>query len=54
MIIIKKSLPVMGVSGFEDSFLQSGTNTVISLWPRFLNQSTQMRIPLQENRSLFP
>lgn len=46
--------PEMGLSGFEASFLQSGTKTVTSRCPRFKNQSTQILMPLHENLSLLP
>ena len=42
------------MSGFEDSFLHFGTNTVMSLCPRAWNHLTQIRIPLQEKTSLLP
>ena len=44
----------MGTSGRGCSFLQDGTNTVISVWPRSRNQFTARRIPRQEKTSLFP
>lgn len=46
--------PVMGTSGRGCSFLQDGTNTVMSVWPRSRNQFTARRMPRQENTSLFP
>lgn len=46
--------PVMGTSGRGCSFLQDGTNTVMSVWPRSRNQFTARRIPRQEKTSLFP
>ena len=46
--------PVVGVSGLDDSLRHMGTKTVISLWPRLRNQSTQILMPRQENRSLLP
>ena len=45
---------MMGTSGRGCSFLQDGTNTVISVWPRSRNQFTARRIPRQEKTSLFP
>lgn len=48
------SLPVMRASGLDCSFLQAGTNTVISLCPFSKNHSTASWIPRQENTSLFP
>lgn len=50
----KISWSAIGLSILEVSFLHLGTNTVISLCPLDLNQSTQILIPLQENISLFP
>lgn len=47
-------LPVMTASGLDCSFLQAGTNTVISLCPFSKNHSTASWIPRQENTSLFP
>lgn len=46
--------PVMGTSGRGCSFLQDGTNTVMSVWPRSRNQFTASRMPRQEKTSLFP
>lgn len=46
--------PVMGTSGRGCSFLQDGTNTVMSVWTRSRNQFTARRIPRQEKTSLFP
>ena len=51
---LQKYLPVIGDSGFEDSFRHVGTNTEIFLCPRFRKKSTAITIPLQEKRSLFP
>lgn len=47
-------IPVMGTSGRGCSFLQDGTNTVMSVWPRSRNQFTASRMPRQEKTSLFP
>lgn len=44
----------MGTSGRGCSFLQDGTNTVMSVWPRSRNQFTASRMPRQEKTSLFP
>ena len=46
--------PVMSTSERGCSFLQDGTNTVMSVWPRSRNQFTARRIPRQEKTSLFP
>lgn len=46
--------PAMGTSGRGCSFLQDGTNTVMSVWPRSRNQFTASIMPRQENTSLFP
>lgn len=46
--------PVMGTSGRGCSFLQDGTNTVMSVWPRSRNQFTARRMPRQEKTSLLP
>lgn len=48
------SLPVIGTSGRGCSFLQEGTNTVMSTWPRSRKKFTASWIPRQEKTSLFP
>lgn len=50
----RRRSPVMGTSGRGCSFLQDGTNTVMSVWPRSRNQFTASRMPRQEKTSLFP
>ena len=47
-------LPVIGDSGFDDSFRHLGTKTDIFLCPLFRKNSTAIAIPLHENRSLLP
>ena len=51
---IASILPQIGVSARGACFRQAGTNIVISLCPRFLNQSVARRRPRQENPNLLP
>lgn len=48
------NLLLIRLSGRQDSFLHLGTNTVISICPLLLNQSTHSLMPWQENSSLLP
>jgi len=45
---------ILLLSGLEASLRHFGTNTVMSMWPRIRNQSTQILMPRQENVSLLP
>lgn len=44
----------MGVSALEACFLQLGTKTEMSVWPRARNHSTASWMPRHENSSLLP